>query len=655
MPRHLSIDIETYSEADIKECGLYRYAEDDSFEIMLFSYAYDFGDPVCVDLAQGEKIPEEVFKDLASNFCIKHAYNAVFEITCLNRVFPGCTNTKTWVDTMALGSIQGLPMGLDAVGKVLGLEEDKAKITSGKALVLYFSKPCKPTKTNGGRTRNLPKHDPEKWKLYKEYNRQDVVAEMAVYKLLSDTPVTYSERLLYLADLAINARGVEVDMSLVDSVIRMDIENRARLEARAKEITKLENPNSPQQLQPWLARRGCRLENLQASTISDKLSRAVNMDPLAYEMLTIRQALSKTSIKKFYTMKEAVCKDNRIRGTLQYYGSRTGRWAGRLVQVQNLKRNDLNDIGFARELAKKGDTLALELGYGDLTDTLSQLCRTAFVPAKGKKFIVADFSAIEARVLAWLAGEQWVIDTFLADRDIYCETASQMFGVRVEKHGENSHLRQKGKIAVLALGYGGGMAALRAMGGERMGLSENEMSDILKKYRNSNPNITNFWKSCEDAAKGVTLLHGQKTVGLITFKYELMNGRRPVMTIQLPNGRKLFYQNPHMTNNRFGGRAVAFYSVNSARQWGEEETYGGKLVENIVQATARDCLAETILALSNSDRCRVVMHIHDEVVCEADEDVTLDEITNLMGQKLEWAYGLPLKAAGFEGYFYKKD
>lgn len=655
MTRHLSIDIETYSDIDIRETGLYRYIEDESFQILLFSYSVDFGEVICIDLANGEKIPNEIIGMIISHDVVKHAYNAVFEMTALTKVLgEHVICPADWVDTMVLGLYGGLPAGLDAIGQALGLAADKSKDASGKALINYFSKPCKPTKANGGRTRNLPKHAPEKWELYKSYNRQDVVTEMEVYKHVADVEVTESERKLYLLDYAINAAGVRIDIQMVNQIIRDDSANRERMTRRARELTHLDNPNSPTKLLSWLQMNKCSLTNLQSATVTEKLKKLP--DGPAKEMLQIRQALSKTSISKFYTMAESVCNDCRIRGLLQYYGTHTGRWAGRLVQIHNLKRNNLEALDECRALAKAGDTDALELFWGDLADTHSQLCRTVFVPSKGRKFVVADFNAIEARVLAWLAGESWVISTFNQGRDIYCETASQMFGVPVDKHGPNAHLRQKGKIAVLALGYGGGVSALKAMGGDSMGLSENEMQEIVNKYRKANAHIKKFWNDIDSAAQAVIRLKAQKTVGRVTLKFETMADGRDVLTIRLPSQRKLYYVSPHLTTNRFGSKAVAFESVNgTTHQWGEEETYGGKLTENIVQAVARDCLGDVMLRIAQSRKVQIVMHVHDEVILDADEDITLEQICRLMGQPISWAPGLPLKAAGFEGYFYKKD
>ena len=655
MTRHLSIDIETYSDIDIRETGLHRYIEDESFRILLFSYSVDFGEVICVDLANGENIPDEIIGMIISHEVVKHAYNAVFEMTALTKVLgEHVICPADWVDTMVLGLYEGLPAGLDAIGQALGLAADKSKDASGKALINYFSKPCKPTKTNGGRTRNLPKHAPEKWELYKSYNRQDVVTEMEVYRHLADVEVTDMERQLYLLDYAINAFGVRIDIQLVNQIIRDDSANRERLERRARELTRLDNPNSPSKLLTWLGVNGCHMANLQAGTVAEKIGRLP--DGPAKEMLQIRQALSKTSTSKYYTMADSVCNDCYVKGLLQYYGTHTGRWAGRLVQIHNLKRNSLDALDECRALAKAGDTDAIEMLWGDLSDVHSQLCRTVFIPSAGRKFVVADFNAIEARVLAWLAGEQWVIDTFNQGRDIYCETASQMFGVPVDKHGPNAHLRQKGKIAVLALGYGGGLSALKAMGGDKMGLNDNELQEIVNKYRKANAHIKKFWYDIDSAAQAVIRLKSRKTVGKVVLKHETMSDGREMLTIKLPSQRKLYYASPFITVNRFGSKAIGFESVNSTtHQWGTEETYGGKLTENIVQAVARDCLGDVMLRLAKSKKAQIVMHVHDEVILDADPDITLEQVCALMGQPITWAPGLPLKAAGFEGFYYKKD
>ncbi|MBQ2593366.1 MAG: hypothetical protein II567_08830 [Candidatus Riflebacteria bacterium] len=661
--KDLSIDIETFSSVSLKDCGLYRYIESDDFEILLFSYSEDFGDPICIDLAQGEKLPEHIIRALNDPSVVKHAYNAVFEINAIGKFW--ATDYRQWVDTMILSAWQALPLGLGAVGVALGLSEDRQKLKTGRALIDYFSTPCKPTRANGQRTRNLPEHDAEKWKLYKEYNRQDVVTEMEVYKRVCDVlkPEEFPPREMevYRYDFAINRTGIRIDLQMVSQIISDDLRNRNRLTEEAMKISGLENPNSPTQLMEYL-RKHCSLnmKNLQAENVASTIRslKAENgMRPRALRLLEIRQALSKTSITKYYTMRDAVCADGRIKGLFQYYGSSTGRWAGRLVQLQNLKRNSLPALETAREFAKTGKIEEIEMVYGDLSDVHSQLCRTALVPEEGKHFVVADFSAIEARVLAWLAGEDWVLDVFRKGRDIYCETASQMFGVPVEKHGVNSELRQKGKIAVLALGYGGGSNALRAMGGDKMGLSIDELEDIVEKYRNANSCIRRFWWKCNEACIKVTKEGKSIRVGKVEFGLTEFNDKRKALYIRLPSGRKLYYQEPHLTTNRFGSEAFGFWSVNSTtKTWGPEESYGGKIVENITQAVARDCLVEVMLRIPiDWKRGRIVMHVHDEIVLEADPDVTSDDICRIMSKPIAWARDLPLAAAGFESDFYKKD
>ena len=661
--RHLSIDIETFSEVSLKECGLYRYIESDSFEILLFSYSEDFGEPVCVDLKQGEKLPEHIVKALNDPSVIKHAHNAVFEITAIGKFRK--TDYTQWVDTMMLCAWQALPLALGAVGAALGLPEDRQKLKTGRSLIDYFSTPCKPTRANGSRTRNLPEHDLEKWKLYKEYNKQDVATEMEVYRhvcdLLNSENFPQRELEVYRYDFSINRTGIRIDMPMVEQIISDDLRNRNRLTEEAMKISGLDNPNSPTQLMDYL-RKNCHLnmKNLQAENVASTIKglRAENgMRPRALRLLEIRQALSKTSITKYYTMRDAACKDGRTRGLFQYYGSSTGRWAGRLVQLQNLKRNSLPALETARQFAKEGRVEEIEMVYGDLSDVHSQLCRTALVPEEGKRFVVADFSAIEARVLAWLAGENWVLDVFREGRDIYCETASQMFGVPVEKHGANSELRQKGKIAVLALGYGGGSSALKAMGGDKMGLSIDEMEDIVEKYRNANSCIRRFWWKCNEAAVKAAKECRTTRVGKVEFGIMEFTDKRKAMYIKLPSGRRLFYQEPHLTTNRFGSEAFGFWSVNSTtKNWGPEESYGGKLAENITQAVARDCLVEAMLRIPIGwKRGRIVMHVHDEIVLEADPSLTSDDVCQIMTRPITWARDLPLAAAGFESYFYMKD
>ena len=588
--KHLSIDIETYSSVDITKQGLYKYVGSDDFEILLFSYAADFGDVVTVDLAKGEVIPPEIILALEDREVIKHAYNATFEWCALNRrVWP--TPISQWRCTMLHGLYLGYPAGLEAVGDALGIASDAKKMKQGKALVKYFSSPCKPTRANGGRVRNLPEHDPEKWELYKQYNRQDVVAEMEILKKIEPFPVPAREQALWVLDAAINTAGIKIDRAFVTKIIELDTKNREKLMETAKNITKLDNPNSARQLMAWLEDNDAGLANLQKATVESAISIS---DGDVKEVLKLKSQLSKTSIKKYYTMLETVCDDGRIRGLLQFYGAnKTGRWAGRLVQVHNLKRNDLPGLDLARQLAAEGRTDDLEFLYEDLSDVFSQLTRTAFIPAEGKKFIVADFSAIEARVLAWLAGEEWVLNVFRTHGKIYEAQASQMFGVdmrRIAKGNPEYSLRQKGKIATLALGYQGGVNALIAMGADKMGLSENEMQEIVTRFRNANKNIAKLWRDLEDGCL-YTLETGMPTpVGYLICSVEMKNGLR-FLSITLPSGRKLYYPEPSIKQNRFGRQALAFKTVNKTTfKWGVEDTYGGKLVEN--------CLAADTLVLT---------------------------------------------------------
>lgn len=653
--RHLNIDIETYSPNDIS-FGVYRYCESEEFEILLFSYAYDFGEVHVVDLVSCETIPDEVVKDLRNPEVIKHAYNAQFEITCLNRAGYQ-TFVEQWRCTMIHGAYLGYPMGLAKLGKALGLPQDKMKDKAGAALIRYFSVPCKPTKKNGGRTRNLPKHDPDKWFAYGMYNMQDVVTEMECYRRLSAFPVPEEIEKQWQIDIRMNAAGVGIDRQLVDGALAIDEENKKALLEEAYELTGLSNPNSRNQLLDWLnSNTNLELEKLTKDSVAAAMTDA---DDVAKKVLTIRKKLAKSSVSKYEMMASATGEDGRLRGTLQFYGAnRTGRWAGRLLQVQNLPRNYIVNLDIARGLVKESNRVGLGLLFGDVSDTLSQLIRTAIIAKEGYTLCVADFSAIEARVIAWLSGETWRQKVFAEGGDIYCASASSMFGVPVVKHGVNGHLRQKGKVAELALGYQGGVNALKAMGALDMGLTEEELPNIVELWRQASPKIKELWYTVEKAAvytvttgNPMTIDHG------ITFRLEVdpFYGYR-YMTIELPSGRKLFYPDPHIKLNNFDKEAVHFKTqLNNA--WVTESTYGGKLVENITQAVARDCLALTLTRLSGNG-LPAIMHIHDEAVIEVPKDEAdeyLDIVEKTFALPIPWAEGLVLTAAGFTNDYYMKD
>lgn len=656
--KHLSIDIETYSSVDIKKSGMYKYALSDDFQILLFAYSIDFGEVKIIDLAKGEILPEVIISALNDKNIIKHAYNAPFEWWCLNQAGYK-TEIEQWRDTMFHGLYCGYTAGLGATGTAIGLPQDKKKDTTGKALIKLFCVPCKPTKKNGGRLRNLPHHEPEKWELFKNYCIQDVVTETGIYERLSNFPVPQEEQELWVLDQKINAYGVKIDTGLVRGALNINDIITAELTEEAVQVTGLDNPNSAAQLGKWLKEKtGQDIENLQKGTVSELIESLEDKE--AVRVLEIRQELAKTSIKKYVAMEEAICPDERVRGLLQFYGAnRTGRWAGRLVQVQNLPRNYLETLDYAREIVKSQDADFLKLVYGNVSDTLSQLIRTAFVPSEGHKFVVADFSAIEARVIAWLAGEQWRQEVFATHGKIYEASASQMFGVPIEliKKGNPEYaLRQKGKVAELALGYGGSSGALIAMGALDMGLEEKELPDVVRRWRNANKRITDLWYGIENAV--IKLMETGETQGLkgIIFSREidLIYGQ-DFLTIKLPSGRKLYYPKPHLKENRFGSNALHYFGVNqTTKKWEVQETYGGKLVENIVQAISRDCLAVTLKRLE-TEGLQTVMHIHDEAVIDADPNVDLDRVCELMGQPIEWAPGLLLKAAGFESSYYMKD
>ncbi len=643
----LSIDIETYSSANLSKSGVYRYAEAPDFEILLFGYSVDGGSVQVVDLACGEKIPSEVINALTDETVTKWAFNANFERVCLSRFFGLLTgeylDPVSWKCSMVWAATMGLPLSLEGVGSVLKL--DKQKLTEGKDLIKYFCQPCAPTKSNGQRSRNYPYHAPDKWSAFKKYNARDVEAEMSIQEKLAMFAVPNSVWDEYQLDQEINDRGVALDMTLVQEAIAMDGRSRSELTTAMKHLTELENPNSVQQMKQWLADNGMETETLGKKAVAELMKTA---SPELSDVLSIRQQLAKSSVRKYQAMQNAVCSDGRARGMFQFYGAnRTGRWAGRLIQMQNLPQNHLEDLAEARALVRCGDFDALEMLYEDVPDTLSQLIRTAFVPRTDAKFIVFDFSAIEARVIAWLAGEQWRQDVFAKGGDIYCASASQMFKVPVEKHGVNGHLRQKGKIAELALGYGGSVGALKAMGALEMGLTEDELPPLVDAWRQSNPHIVKFWWDVDRAAmEAVRHKHTNETHGIV------FTCRSGMLFITLPSGRQLAYVKPRIGENKFGGSCITYEGVGGTKKWERLDSYGPKFVENIVQATARDILC---YAMQTLRCCSIVMHIHDEVVIEANPRMSLDAVCQQMGRTPPWAKGLLLRADGYETAFYKKD
>lgn len=661
---HLSIDLETYSDVNLKKAGLYRYVQSPAFEILLFAYSFDGAPTQVIDMAQGEEIPMEVIHALTDPQCLKHAYNAAFEWYCLSKYMGAQLLPAQWRDTMLHGLYAGYTAGLDATGRALGIPEDKQKLTTGKALIRYFCVPCKPTKANGGRTRNYPHHDPEKWELFKTYNGQDVVAEMEIERRLSVFPVPDFVQKQWETDLLINARGVAVDMDFCEGALELGETIRAQLTDEAVQLSGLQNPNSVKQLARWLsAETGDDITSLRKETIKELLGRD-NADHVQ-RMLEIRQELGKTSTKKYDAIEAAVCDDGRVRGLLQFYGAnRTGRWAGRLVQVQNLPRTYTEPLEFARELVKGRKLDALRTVYGSPNDTLSQLIRTAFVAAPGNVLIDADFSAIEARVISWLADEEWRLEVFRTHGKIYEASASQMFGVpleRIKKGNPEYSLRQRGKVAELALGYQGGVPAMRQMDTGKLlaDLPDEEIKDIVDKWRNTNPKIRNLWYSFNDAAIRVIQNGGSLRVRCCTFARECDCIRGTTcMTVSLPSGRKLYYVEPSVGENRWGGPSITYMGVNDKNKWGRIETYGGKLVENVVQAIARDCLAQAIEHLEAAG-LPVVFHIHDEVVIDTaafdTNDAMLDKVVKIMSTPIPWAEGLPLGADGWVGAFFKKD
>ena len=643
----LSIDLETYSDQPLAKTGVYRYVESPDFEILLFAYSVDGGPVQQIDLACEEKIPSEILCALEDDKVTKWAFNANFERICLSRFLGYPTGAylepDSWKCSMVWAAYMGLPLSLEGAGAVLGLE--KQKLAEGKDLIKYFCQPCAPTKTNGQRTRNLHKHAPDKWQAFKKYNIRDVETEMSIQARLSKYPVPDSVWEEYHLDQEINDRGVGLDMELVWQAIQMDGRSRSELTQAMKELTSLDNPNSVQQMKQWLADNGVETDTLGKKAVAELLKTA---PPELQKVLTLRQQIAKSSVKKYQAMETAVCADDRARGMFQFYGAnRTGRWAGRIIQMQNLPQNHLDDLSEARGLVRAGNFDALEMLYEDVPDTLSQLIRTAFVPQENRKFIVADFSAIEARVIAWLAGEKWRQDVFAEGKDIYCASASQMFGVPVEKHGVNGHLRQKGKIAELALGYGGSVGALKAMGALEMGLQEDELPALVSAWRQANPKIVQFWWAVDHAVMdAVTRKTTTKTHGII------FSARNGMLFITLPSDRSLAYVKPKIGENRFGGGCITYEGVGGTKKWERIDSYGPKFVENIVQATSRDILC---YAMKTLRCCSIVMHIHDEVVIEADRRMSLQAVCDQMGRTPPWANGLQLRADGYETDFYKKD
>ena len=661
MIRTLSLDLETRSSVDLAKCGVYRYCESTDFDILLFGVSVDGGPVTVYDLACGEKVPEEILAALSDDRVTKWAYNASFERVCLSvwlrRNYPehfrsysidgdpvqNYLDPAAWKCTLVWAAYNGLPLGLEKVGAVLGFEEQKLK--EGKELVKYFCCPCKPTKSNGGRTWNLPHHAPDKWALFKKYNERDVQVEMQIQARLQNYPVPDFVWDEYHLDQEINDRGIMIDQEMVTQALRIDEISKADLTARMQKKTGLENPNSVVQMKEFLSGSGMEVDSLGKKDVTAMIKTAPG--ELA-EVLELRLQLAKSSVRKYQAMQNAVCADGRCHGMFQFYGAnRSGRWAGRLIQLQNLPQNHLADLEQARELVKAGDYEMLDTLYDSVPGVLSELIRTAFIPRPGYKFIVSDFSAIEARVLSHLAGEEWRVDVFRNGRDIYCESASRMFGVPVEKHGQNSHLRQKGKIAELALGYGGSTGALRAMGGLEMGLTEDELQPLVDMWRSSNPHITQYWWAVDAAVKDAISFRTETHVGDISFVM-----RKGMLFITLPSGRKLAYVKPRIGENRFGGESVTYMGIDATKHWSRIESYGPKFVENIVQAVSRDILAHAMRTLSY---CQIVGHVHDELIIECSLDVSPQSICEQMGRTPPWLPGIELRADGYECKFYQKQ
>ena len=639
----ISIDIESYSDVDLSKCGVYKYSSSPNFEILLFGFSVDGGDVRVVDVACGEEIPADILAALSDESVIKWAFNAMFERVCLSNYLGEWLEPESWKCSMVWSATLGLPLSLENVGAVLGLE--KQKLSEGKDLIRYFCVPCKPTKANGGRTRNLPEHDREKWERFKAYNLRDVEAEMQIQQRLAKFPVPDFVWEEYRQDQEINDRGIGVDMEMVKQAIAMDGRSKSELSAAMQELTELENPNSVQQMKQWLSENGIETDSLDKKAVAGLLQDAP--EPLK-TVLTLRQQLAKSSVKKYQAMENAVCADSRAHGMFAFYGAnRTGRFSGRIIQLQNLYKNTMPDLAQARELVRCGDFEALEILYDSVPEVLSELIRTAFVPQDGRKFIVADFSAIEARVLAWLAGEKWVSEVFEKGGDIYCETASRMFHCKVEKHGENADLRQKGKQAVLSCGYGGSSGALKAMGALEAGMTEDELQPLVDSWREANPNIVQLWWAVDRAVKECIKKRMPTETHGIRFDYQ-----SGMMFATLPSGRRLAYVKPRIGENRFGGESVTYMGVGGTKKWERLESYGAKFVENLVQGIARDILCYAMQTLKN---CAIVAHVHDEIIIAADRRMSVEAVCEQMGRTPPWAKGLLLRADGYECSFYQKD
>lgn len=646
MDKQLAIDIETYSDVDLINCGVYKYTDSNHFEILLFAYSVDDEETKIVDLASGEKLPEEIMEMLLDDSVIKTAFNANFERTCLSRYLGVKLKPEAWRCTAVQAAMLALPLSLEGVGVVLGL--DKQKMSEGKELIRYFCSPCKATKSNGGRTRNLPEDAPEKWELFKTYCIRDVDVEKQIRKKLWKYPIPEKEQQLYCLDQRINDRGIMVDRNLVNHAIACDLLYKETATKRAYELSELENPNSVSQLKGWLTEKGIEVDSLAKATVEELVNKT---EGDVQEMLKLRLAMSKTSVKKYEAIKRSVCRESRVHGLLQFFGAnRTGRWAGRLVQIHNLPQNHISDLELARSLVADGRYDDVEMLYESTPNVLSELIRTAFVAKPGSRFIISDFSAIEARVLAWLAGEQWRIEVFQTHGKIYEASASAMFHVPIEEITKTSPLRQKGKISELALGYGGSVGALTAMGAIKMGLEEEELPSLVTTWRNANPHITQFWWVVDEAAVKAVRDKKPSRVGRVAFEYS-----SGILFVTLPSGRKLSYVKPKMGVNKFGREGITYEGIGESKKWMRLETYGPKLVENIVQAASRDILAEAMLRLEK-EGYDIVCHVHDEVVLEVPEGVSsVEEINEIMAVNPKWTDGLPLSAAGFESPFYKKD
>lgn len=659
--KNISIDLETYSDVDLLKCGVYKYAQSDNFEILLFSYSVDDSPVICIDVANGEEIPEEILDALTDNTITKWAYNAMFERVCLSEYlrkhYPSkffsysiTEDTVTdyldpsgWRCDMIWAAYLGLPLKLADSGRILGLDEQK--MTEGKDLIKYFCVPCRPTKVNGGRTRNLSYHDMEKWDTFKAYNIRDVEVEMNIHKRLSKYPVPEFVWNEYHLDQKINDRGIRIDTQLVANAIKMDEKAQTELMGALKELTNLDNPNSVAQMKEWLSNNGLEVDSLGKKQVAELIT--VAPDKLK-EVLMLRQQSAKSSVKKYTAMQNMMCADGRARGCFAFYGSHTGRFAGRGIQLQNLPRNEMDELSVVRDTVKVGNYNLLNVLYDSVPEVLSELIRTALIPREGYKFVIADYSAIEARVLSWLAGEEWRMKVFADNGDIYCETASRMFKKPVVKHGINGELRAKGKQCELSCGYGGSVGALRAMGAIEAGMNENELQPLVNLWRESNPKIVSLWYAIDDAAKRAII--GKTTTSTHGIKFEVRSG---MMFIHLPSGRMLSYVRPKIGINRFGSESITYEGTDgTSKRWSRLETFGGKLTENIIQAIARDLLCYSMQTLSHSFICA---HIHDEVVIECPMDTSVDAICEQMGRTPKWADGLLLRADGFESEFYQKD